>query len=233
MVNLLFDYDGTLHDSLRIYAPAFQTAYDRLAGLGYVEPRAWTPEEIRRWIGLPPGEMWARFQPDLPEAEKERSGALIGKRMLELIQAGKARLYPGVPEALTALRQAGFRLLLLSNCPNSYLQAHAARFGLDTYFHGLYCGEQFGYRPKYEICRELQDRYDGEFLVIGDRRQDMEIAERNGLRAVGCSYGYGSAEELSGAAWTAETPFGLLACVSRAFPDACGALAPQATVDII
>ena len=36
MINLLFDYDGTLHDSLRIYAPALQTAYDRLVRLGYV-----------------------------------------------------------------------------------------------------------------------------------------------------------------------------------------------------
>ena len=57
MVNLLFDYDGTLHDSLQIYAPAFQMAYDRLAGQGYVEPRVWRKEQIRQWIGLSPAEM--------------------------------------------------------------------------------------------------------------------------------------------------------------------------------
>ena len=68
MVNLLFDYDGTLHDSLRIYAPALQTAYDRLVRLGYVPARRWSADEVRQWIGLSPGEMWDRFLPDLPAA---------------------------------------------------------------------------------------------------------------------------------------------------------------------
>lgn len=181
MVNLLFDYDGTLHDSLQIYAPAFQAAYDRLTELGCAEPRRWSADEVRQWIGLTPEDMWDRFMPDLPTEEKRASGTLIGSRMLELIQGGRARLYPDVPEVLTALKQRDFRLLLLSNCPVSYLEAHAKYFQLDRYFQGLYCGEAFGYRPKYEICRELQTWYDGPFLVIGDRRQDMEIARRNGL----------------------------------------------------
>lgn len=199
MTNLLFDYDGTLHDSLQIYAPAFQTAYDRLAALGYAPPKRWGAEAARAWIGLSPEEMWNRFMPNLPEAEKRTSGALIGEEMLALIRSGRARLYPGVPEALSALREKGFRLLLLSNCPVSYLQAHTACFGLERFFHGLYCGEEFGYRPKYEICRALQSRYDGAFLVIGDRRQDMEIARKNGLPAIGCLYGYGEEGELADA----------------------------------
>lgn len=199
MVNLLFDYDGTLHDSLHIYAPAFQTAYDRLVRMGYVPARRWSADEVRQWIGLSPGEMWDRFLPDLPAAEKQTSGALIGDRMLALIQQGQARLYPGVPEVLDRLRDRGYRLLLLSNCPVSYLEAHAAFFHLERYFQGLFCGEQFGYRPKHEICRELQARYDGGFLAIGDRRQDMDIARRNGLPFIGCAYGYAAPGELDGA----------------------------------
>ncbi len=206
MVNLLFDYDGTLHDSLHIYAPAFQTAYDRLAERGYAPPRRWSMEEVRPWIGLSPGEMWDRFMPDLPEEEKRASSALIGDQMLELIRAGQARLYPGVPEILAQLRESGCCLLLLSHCPASYLEAHAARFRLERFFSALYCGEQFGYQPKHAICRELRKRHDGDFLVIGDRRQDIEAARKNGLCAIGCLYGYGGREELSGADWTASAP---------------------------
>lgn len=216
MVNLLFDYDGTLHDSLQIYAPAFQTAYDRLVGLGYAAPKVWAPRELRQWIGLPPAEMWRQFMPELPVLEQQASSALIGARMLELIREGRARLYPGVPEMLDTLRQQGFRLLLLSNCPHSYLQAHTSQFHLDRFFHGLFCSEEFDYRPKYEICRELQGRYAGEFLIIGDRRQDMEIAEKNSLRAIGCLYGYGSREELSNANQLAEDAAMLLQCAKQA-----------------
>ena len=134
--------------------------------------------------------------------------------MLELIQGGRARLYPDVPEVLTALKQRDFRLLLLSNCPVSYLEAHAKYFQLDRYFQGLYCGEAFGYRPKYEICRELQTWYDGPFLVIGDRRQDMDIARRNGLPFIGCAYGYAAPGELDGADRLIESPSELPAALA-------------------
>ena len=214
MVNLLFDYDGTLHDSLRIYAPALQTAYDRLVRLGYVPARRWSADEVRQWIGLSPGEMWDRFLPDLPAAEKQTSGALIGDRMLALIRQGQAQLYPGVPEVLDRLRDRGYRLLLLSNCPVSYLEAHAAFFHLERYFHGLFCGEQFGYRPKHEICRELQARYGGGFLAVGDRRQDMDIARRNGLPFIGCAYGYAAPGELDGADQLIESPSELPAALA-------------------
>ena len=215
MVNLLFDYDGTLHDSLRIYAPAFQEVYDRLAERDRVPPRTWGLSEIRQWIGLSPEAMWDRFQPSLPEAEKQAASTLIGRRMLELIRAGGARLYPGVPESLDTLRGEGFRLLLLSNCPVSYLQAHTDCFGLDRFFHGLYCGEQFGYRPKYEILPELQARWGNSFLVIGDRAQDMEIAARHGLPAVGCLYGYGGREELSAADLRIQSPSELCSAIRQ------------------
>ena len=66
MTNLLFDYDGTIHDSLHIYVPAVQSAYDRLASLGYAAPRRWTGPQLQRWIGYPPLEMWNQFQPRLP-----------------------------------------------------------------------------------------------------------------------------------------------------------------------
>lgn len=209
MTNLLFDYDGTLHDCLEIYEPAVRQAYDRLVDLHLALPRQWTREEVRTWIGLSPDEMWDLAAPGLPPEEKQRSIALVGARMDELIRSGAARLYPGVPQLLDALRQDGFRLLLLSNCPRRYLDAHEKAFGLSRYFDGLYCGEQFGYRPKYEIFRELRAQYEGEFLVIGDRAQDMEIAAKNGIRSIGCLYGYGREGELAGADWLLGEPMEL------------------------
>ena len=40
-------------------------------------------------------------------------------------------------------------------------------------------------------------KWQGTFLVIGDREQDVEMARRNHVPAVGCLYGYGSREELA------------------------------------
>ena len=35
MKYIIFDYDGTLHNSIKIYKPAFMTAYDYLVDNGY------------------------------------------------------------------------------------------------------------------------------------------------------------------------------------------------------
>lgn len=215
MYNLLFDYDGTLHDCLHIYAPAVRAVYSRMARQGLVPERPLPDTEIRSWIGLTPDEMWGLLAPDLPAAEKEAAGAQVGQHMLQQVRAGRARLYPGVHGALAALRADGFRLLLLSNCPADYLQAHAACFGLGRYFEGLYCGAQFGYRPKHEIFSTLRKRYPGPFAVIGDRRQDMEIALRHSLPAVGCLYGYGGPGELAGADLTVTAPGQLPDCLRQ------------------
>lgn len=215
MVQLLFDYDGTLHDSLAIYAPAVRAAYDDLAARGLAVGGPPDQETIRRWIGMAPSEMWDQFQPQLSSQEKQAGGARIGRRMGELVEEGKARLYPGVPQVLDELKKRGVGMLLLSNCPVSYLRAHTACFGLERWFDGLYCGEEFDYRPKYEILPILKRRWPGEFLVIGDREQDMEMARKNQVPAVGCTYGYGSLEELSGATWLAHSPLELLDCVEQ------------------
>lgn len=213
MVQLLFDYDGTLHDSLAIYAPAVLAAYDDLAARGLAVGDVPDREAIRRWIGMAPAEMWDQFQPHLSQAEKQAGSAQIGRRMQEMVEEGRARLYPGVPQVLDALKARGVGMLLLSNCPLSYLRAHTACFGLERWFDGLYCGEEFAYRPKYEILPILQTLWPGDFLVLGDRDQDMEMARRCGVSAIGCTYGYGSPEELSGADFLAHSPQDLLNCV--------------------
>lgn len=215
MVQLLFDYDGTLHDSLAIYAPAVQQAYDTLVSKGLAQPKNWDRETIRQWIGLSPQAMWDQFQPHLSQEEKQAGSAQIGQRMQELVEEGQARLYPGVPQVLDELKKREVGMLLLSNCPVSYLRAHTACFGLERWFDGLYCGEEFGYRPKYEILPLLQTRWQGNFLVLGDRDQDMEMARRCGVPAIGCRYGYGSPEELAGADWLADSPQDLLECVEQ------------------
>lgn len=216
MVNLLFDYDGTLHDSLAIYAPAVWETYDSLAERGLAVGGPPDLETIRQWIGMAPAEMWEQFQPQLSQEEKLASSDKIGQRMQELVEEGKARLYPGVPQVLDELKKLGVGMLLLSNCPVSYLRAHTAFFGLERWFDGLYCGEEFQYLPKYEILPILKKRWPGEFLVIGDRNQDMEMARQNQVSAVGCTYGYGSPGELTGADWLAHRPEEILDLIRKA-----------------
>lgn len=197
MTNLIFDYDGTIHNCLKIYAPAFRKAYAWLVNNGYAEPKEFTDKEISYWLGFNSADMWSMFQPDLPQEKRDICRSIIGEEMGAQVISGSAELFPGAEETLSQLKNKGYTLIFLSNCRVKYQQRHNARFGLDRFFDFFYCAEEFDFIPKYEIFRKIKSGHSGDFIVIGDRFHDMETAALNGLRAIGCAYGYGSAEELS------------------------------------
>lgn len=193
---LLLDYDGTLHETLPIYAPAFRKAYRMLEERGEVEARNFSDEEIGRWLGYSSRAMWDAFAPDLAEASKAECSKLIGEEMVRLIEAGQARLYPGAIETLASLRDAGIQLIYLSNSKRAYMNAHRRAFGLDSYFTDFFCCEDYDFRPKTEIFPEIQKKYPGRYVVAGDRFHDLEVGEKFRLPTIGCLYGYACPGEL-------------------------------------
>jgi phosphoglycolate phosphatase len=195
-MNLVFDYDGTLHDCSRIYLPAFREAYYRMQLEGLVPEGTWKDEEICSWLGYSSTEMWDSFMPGLPKWVKEKYSTFIGAQMEHLTAAGKAALYPGTLKMLRDMKEKGHTLLVLSNCKTKYMEQHRKYFHLDRYFQDYFPAEEYGYMEKWKIFPMIRSKYPGDYLVIGDRFHDMEIGERHGIKSVGCTYGYGREEEL-------------------------------------
>ena len=52
MKNLIFDYDGTLHETMRIYGPAFRKNYENLVSRGLAPAREFSDAEISGWLGF-------------------------------------------------------------------------------------------------------------------------------------------------------------------------------------
>lgn len=198
-MNLIFDYDGTLHNCLKIYAPSFRKAFAWLTDNGYAEAKSYTGEEIGYWLGFNSADMWSMFQPQLAPEIRDTARRIIGDEMNGHIRNGDAELFEGAEETLIKLRNDGYSLIFLSNCRRRYMETHCAAFGLERYFDYFYCCEDFGFIPKYEIFRKVRPNFSDDFIVIGDRFHDIETATKNGLHSIGCLYGYGSAEELSAA----------------------------------
>lgn len=214
---IIFDWDGTLHDTAHLYGCAFRTAYTWLEQGGYVPDRIYSDEDVSVFLGMNAMDMWDAFMqrettgrenasvkaaarrlrakgmtiPLLPEAVKNRASAMIGEEMVRAVRAGHARLYPGVPGMLDLLRRQGYHLVFLSNCKRAYMQAHREQFQLDRWFSGFYCCEDYGFATKEQIFPDIRARFPDVFLVVGDRASDMQVAQVHHLRAVGCAYGYG------------------------------------------
>ena len=92
----------------------------------------------------------------------------------------------------------------LSNCKASYREAHWKEFGMERWFDRFYDCESYRFRPKTEIVQEIIREYSGPYLVVGDRRQDLECARSCKSPFIGCLYGYGEKGELNGADYYAE-----------------------------
>ncbi len=199
MANLIFDYDGTLHQSMLTYAPAFRATCKMLADMGYMPEKEFTDDEISYWLGFNSTDMWNKFLPDVPADIKEKARIFLGQDMGNRIENGEGALYPHAEEVLAELKEQGHTLIFLSNCRVQYMARHSRVFGLNRFFDYFYCCEEYDFIPKYQIFRIFSLQHKGEFIVIGDRFHDIETAEKNGLKSIGCGYGYGSSEELSAA----------------------------------
>lgn len=196
-LTLFFDYDGTIHDSLRIYAPAFRSACHILSKQGLIPPQPYSNAEISHWLGYTTEEMWNTFQPALDPIYRRQAGEHIGKEMQRLTETGQASLYPGAKETLDILHKRRIRLVFLSNCTRSYMDLHRQVFGLDQFFDGFHCIDEYPVSAKYELYAQIRGQYPGTHIIIGDRIQDFEIGERFHLLTLGCTFGYGTPEELS------------------------------------
>lgn len=196
---IIFDYDGTIHNTLRIYEPAFRKAYKWLVDKNLVEERTIDSSEIASWLGLNSKEMWDMFLPELAQTYKDEASAMIGAMMVKQIERHEALWYEGARDVLTKLKQAGYKLLILSNCKITYRKAHWKEFEMQRWFESFYDCESYGFRPKTEIVKQIANEFEGPYLVVGDRYHDFECAKSCGGRFAACLYGYGQMAEFEGA----------------------------------
>lgn len=196
-----FDFDGTLHDSIRVYAPAFRKAYTFLVEKGKAEEREWKDEEIGRWLGYSSVEMWKNFMGDLDEETRKEASRIIGKEMRRQIVEGNGKLYDHTLDVLGTLQKRGYVLVFLSNCGTAYMDTAREQYGLDSYFQDLVCAGDHAFLPKEEILAKIMKDYPMDQVIVGDRHHDILSGQVNGIPSIFCRYGYGKEEEGDGAAF--------------------------------
>ncbi len=187
---LIFDLDGTLWDAAAASTHGWNLA---LAEMGL--PLRVTDEGIRSVSGQPFDRCVEILLPELvpvPEAtllfieEHERTG----------IQALSGVLYEGVADGLRELF-AAYPLLLVSNCPDWYVDAFFRATGLGECFTGWDCHGRSGV-GKSSMLLHMQERYRLERAVyIGDTQGDQDAAQGAGMEFAFVRYGFGEVSQPS------------------------------------
>ena len=195
---LIFDHDGTLHDSMYIFGPAVHAGERWAKEQGYdIEPVK--DEVIASCLGLNKPDMWGTFGYGLaPDVLEEMIGHVY-EEMDRILKAGGARWFSGTQEMLDTLKAQGFHMAILSNCEIKLAEFYWNYFKMENWIDKFYDCESYGFAPKTEIIKEILKDFNGKGIMIGDRDSDLECARAGKIPFIGCSYGFGKPEELEGA----------------------------------
>lgn len=192
--SIIFDFDGTLHDTIKIYYPAFSEGVKILKEHGYAKDFELSEENVKRFLGEKPNFAYDLLAKDADEDFKIEVMTHVGQKMDENIRNKIGKLYDGTEEVLEILSKT-YDLYILSNCRESYLDQALDIYGIKKYFKKYYAAETFDFIPKDEIIKKERKNLKEEIIFVGDRHHDMAAAHKNNLRSIFCTYGFGPEDE--------------------------------------
>jgi phosphoglycolate phosphatase len=192
-MNLFFDLDGTLTDSKPGIIASLRYA---LHAVGVDAP---PDDELAHLIGPPTQVAFAQVLGTTDRAAIDRAVEAYRERFAT-VGMFENSVYPGVADGLGALRARGFDLWVVTSKPQVYARTIVEHFGLRGFFREVYGPDLSGARSeKGELIAYVlgvEGLRPGDTWMIGDRMHDIAGARKNGLRAAGVLWGYGSREEL-------------------------------------
>jgi len=183
---VLFDFDGTLADTLHVGGESFnkfadQFGYRKVALEDAATLRAMTLPQVLKYMRIPITK--------LPQIAKCVTGEL-NNRM------GEVEIFPGLREVLLELREHGFTLGLLTSNSEANVKAFLEKYDLPI-FDPIHCGSKL--MGKARIIRSMLRRAGfkkHETLVIGDEVRDIEASKKAGVRCAAVAWGYNAPEAL-------------------------------------
>ncbi len=193
---LLWDMDGTLVNTYegvsRSLAPAFEFYNVHMDGDDYYP-----------YIGPPMRESIPEHT-DCPAELLEDVIARFRERY-NTIGVFECELFPGVREALAALRSAGYTQLIASSKPEERCRDILDKFGIADLFDDVVGASMDGrIDSKIEVLDEafarMRERWPDfspeETVLIGDTHCDTGGARQAGIDCLGVAYGFGGRAEL-------------------------------------
>ena len=202
---VIFDLDGTLLNTI-----------DDLAGAGnhVCALRGWPThpaEAYKHMVGNGIRRLVERFAP--PGTDQAALDAAYDQfsAWYDAHKEDRTAPYPGVPQAVQALKEAGVSVAVLSNKADRMAGPVVEHYypGVFPFIQGAVDG--LPVKPDPTLLRRLMERMGAgpaDTLFVGDSNVDIQTAKNGGLTSCGVLWGFRSRRELEeeGADYLAETP---------------------------
>lgn len=198
---IVFDLDGTLIDSVLDLANALRLM---LKDLGR---NSVSDDEVRGWVGNGVEILVKRAlsQNVVIDPELDNELFLVARARFEdyYQKSGHSGTvtYKGVIETLYALRNAGFKMGIVTNKPYQFIPDILADLHLDDFFADVIGGDTLPTnKPSPEGIEFIREKHQLEkqnMLMVGDSKNDILAAKNASIASVGLTYGYNYGEPIS------------------------------------
>lgn len=192
---VIFDLDGTLLNTIADLALSTNYALDKL---GY------PTHEVEAYNFMVGNGINKLFERALPEGEKTEENVLRVRKefvpFYDMHNADESRPYPGIPELLSRLQDAGIQVAVASNKYQAATQKLIAHYFPTIKFTAVF-GQRDGVNVKpdptivFDILK-IANIEKNDVLYVGDSGVDMQTAANAGVTACGVTWGFRPRAEL-------------------------------------
>lgn len=189
---LIFDWDGTLADSVGRIVEAMQVAAQRA---GYPQRDELS---IKGIIGLGLPEAILTLYPEMTPAQIVVFRQCYADVYIAM-DAEPSPLFPGVVESLEAFRADGYRLAVATGKARRGLDRVLEAHGWQSYFDITRAADETASKPDPLMLKQILAHCDvrpEQALMVGDASFDLLMARNAGIDAVAVGYGAQSLESL-------------------------------------
>jgi phosphoglycolate phosphatase len=182
---LVFDWDGTLADSIGRIVEAMQHA----AVCCGLAPR--DDAQVKGIIGLGLPEAIRSLYPQLDDTAVVAFRDQYAERYIAL-EATPSPLFDGVLEGLEQFRRAGYQLAVATGKARRGLDRVLKAHGLDTFFDITRAADETRSKPDPLMLEDILQQCGvsaGRALMVGDSAFDLQMARNAGMPCVAVGYG--------------------------------------------
>lgn len=188
--SIIFDLDGTLWNTLEGVCDVWNMILGKHPNI----KRVISPSDMEKCMGYTIDVIGKKLFPDLDQSSQiNLMKECCDAEQMYLGEHGGI-LYPKLEETLIALSEK-YKLFIVSNCQDGYIQCFFKAHKLDKYFMDFECSGKTGL-PKGENNKIIIQRNKLKNpIYVGDTNGDAESAIVAGIPFVYANYGFGNVEK--------------------------------------
>ncbi len=188
--NIIFDVDGTLWDTTKIVAKAWNRAISQVGEINSVMTSTILKKEFGKTMDVIADDLF-------PDLDSENKKILLEKccefEHNDLMENTDDLLFPNVKETIIKLSEK-FNLFIVSNCQCGYIELFMKKAGIEKYIKDFECFGNTG-KCKGESIKILMKRNNlDDAVYVGDTQGDYEATVLAGIPFIFAKYGFGNVE---------------------------------------